>query len=55
MMQCHPQTGHGECQCVCSNLWSTAKKIRVLQEKLKTLDEKKSEIKTLISELEAEK
>lgn len=54
-MGCHQPALHGECQCVCSNLWSNAKKIRVLQEKLKSLDDKKSEIETLISELEAEK
>ena len=54
-MQCCTPSGHSECQCVNPGLWSKAKKIRVLQDKLKSLDEKKAEIETLISELEAEK
>ena len=54
-MQCCTPSGHGECLCVNPGLWSKAKKIRVLQDKLKSLDNRKTEITTLISELENEK
>lgn len=54
-MPCCATSGHGDCLCVSPGLWSNAKKIRVLQDKLHSLDEKKSEIETLIRELESGK
>jgi hypothetical protein len=45
---------HCDCQSVCSQLWSKSKKIRVLQQRLKVIDDQKKEIETLIGELNEE-
>ncbi|MBN1781121.1 hypothetical protein JW948_08365 [bacterium] len=54
-MHCTCSNEHGSSHGVCSVLWSNARKIRVLQEKLEILDDRKREIETLIKELGEEK
>ncbi|MFC1532540.1 hypothetical protein ACFL7M_04115 [Thermodesulfobacteriota bacterium] len=39
---------------VCSNFWSKKRKIKTLEEELKTMEENTDEVKTLIEELKAE-
>ena len=53
-MQHHSGRQSCGCHSVCSCLWSNAKKIRVLQEKLQDLDDQREEIETMIQELKAE-
>jgi hypothetical protein len=52
MCCCHSKDG--QCLEAGPMLWSKEKKIRVLQEKLEGLKEKKQEIETLIQELKNE-
>ena len=40
---------------VCPNFWSKERKIKVLEEELKTLEENTDEVNALLKELKAEK
>ncbi|MBN1995941.1 hypothetical protein JW935_00215 [candidate division KSB1 bacterium] len=53
-VSCQPHT-KGHAMSICPCMWSTQKKIDVLQQELEVMDERKDEIKILIDQLKAEK